>query len=119
VLVYEYLAELPVVALRKTTPLPIADELAESLALVSLADSEFHDGFHLVSTDWKLTHVAQYFSPPILPAPQVRQPFGGRYMAALFGSALPGVVLTGIVSSNGGLAIFKHGKEVHFEWVSC
>jgi hypothetical protein len=79
--------------------------------------SDFHDGFHLMSTEWKLTQVAQYFSPPIVPHLEVdrQKLFGGRYLAALFGSVLPGVELTGTASNGFGMAVFRHGREVYFE----
>jgi hypothetical protein len=36
-------------------------------------------------------------------------------VAALFGSAIPSVLLTGIASQGFGLSIFEAGKEKHFE----
>jgi hypothetical protein len=41
--------------------------------------------------------------------------FGGRYLAALFGSALPDVWAAGIASPGFGIAIFERGAEVLYE----
>jgi hypothetical protein len=56
--------------------------------------------------------VSQYFSPPIVANTLDRTKlFGGRYVAALFGSAIQGVELTGIASRGFGIAVFKDGSE--------
>jgi hypothetical protein len=118
VVVYTSLEWLPIVPLRSSsTPDQPTFDVAFDLATVANLRSEFHDGFHMISTDGKLTHVAQYFSPPIVrtAAMDRSRRFGGRYLAALFGSAIGGVHLTGIVSNNFGLAIFRKLQEVHFE----
>lgn len=110
-------ANLPVFPLRVNTVVPCEVGVDSSLATMSQATHDLHDGFHLISLDWRLTRVAQYFSPPILwtaPVNRARR-FGGRYIAALFGSALPGVVLCGVASADFGIAIFKGGEEVFFE----
>jgi len=44
--------------------------------------------------------------------------FGGRYIAALFGSAIPGVQLAGIASRGFGIAVFENGSERYFEAAS-
>tara|TARA_R110000850_G_scaffold253692_1_gene378915 strand:+ start:154 stop:375 length:222 start_codon:yes stop_codon:yes gene_type:complete len=65
----------------------------------------------------KLTHFAQYFSPPIVREAVLdrHRLVGGRFVAALFGSAIPGVLMTGIVGLNSGLSIFRNGEEVVYE----
>lgn len=92
----------------------------DSLLEISSVYSEFHDGFHVVSSNFEITLVAQYFSPPIVADMEIDRTklFGGRYFAALFGSALSGVSATGIVSNSLGIAIFQHGKEVYFKKAS-
>lgn len=95
-------------------------ELVEFLAEISTKQSEYHDGFHVISSDWKLLRVAQYFSPPIigtLPIDRSKR-FGGRYLAALFGSALDGIQAIGIASADFGVAIFQNGEEVFYERAS-
>jgi hypothetical protein len=63
--------------------------------------------------------VAQYFSPPIPPnvAVSYSKNFGGRYLAAMFGSALPSVVASGIATPTFGIAIFEGGREVYFKGI--
>ncbi|MBH0312200.1 MULTISPECIES: hypothetical protein [Alcaligenaceae] len=117
VIVHDREACLPVFPLRLHSPSLINADVEKSLASIASNKSEFHDGFHLLSLDWKLTAVAQYFSPPILQNAEIQweRKFGGRYLAAQFGSALPGVTISGIVTSSCGLAIFMAGREVHYE----
>ncbi len=92
-------------------------DIISMLVNISSLESEFHDGFHLLSIDWKLTHVSQYFSPKIINNIKIDRSkrIGGRYMAALFGSKIQGIMLCGIISKGFGLAIFRNGKEVLFE----
>lgn len=108
---------LPLFPIRRPMAGAIDDDLVDRLAAVSLMQSEFHDGFHVLSSEWTLTLVSQYFSPPILDDVDVDRSkrFGGRYLAALFGSALPFVRATGIASNGFGLALFQRGKEVYFK----
>ena len=108
---------LPIVSLRLSSSPPSEGDLVASLAKISNPASEYHDGFHIVSSKWKLSLVSQYFSPRIVPGAIIdrRKVFGGRYMAALFGSAIPSVELTGIVSRPFGIAIFENGAERYFE----
>jgi len=108
---------LPIVPLRPASSPPHGLSLVDSLVDISRPDSEYHDGFHIVSSDWTLSRVAQYFSPPIVNDAVVDQSkvFGGRYMAALFGSSIPDVQLSGIVSRGFGIAIFSCGVEQYFE----
>jgi hypothetical protein len=117
VLVCDVPDKLPILSLRTVDTLPDARDLVASLTAISVLDSEYHDGFHIVSSDWRLIRISQYFSPPIVAnAPIDRSKlFGGRYLAALFGSALPGVQLAGIATRGFGIAIFEAGAERHFE----
>ena len=108
---------LPILSIRPVSTLSGGMDLISSLAAISVHDSEYHDGFHIVSSDWRLTRVSQYFSPPIVVDATIDRTklFGGRYMAALFGSSIPGVHLAGIASRTFGIAIFKDGAERFFE----
>jgi len=108
---------LPILPLRPVSTLPGTKDLIESLATISVYNSEYHDGFHVVSSDWRLIRVSQYFSPPIVINATIDRTklFGGRYVAALFGSAIHGVHLAGIASRGFGIAIFKDGSEPLFE----
>jgi len=108
---------LPILPLRPVSTLSCGMDLVGSLAAISVRDSEYHDGFHIVSSDWRLTRVSQYFSPPILADARIDRTkvFGGRYIAALFGSAIHGVQLAGIASRDFGIAVFENGSERLFE----
>ena len=110
-------ANLPMFPLRPSADLPLNNDVERSLAAIASTSSDLHDGFHVLSVDWKLTAVAQYFSPPILANAEInwKRKFGGRYLAAQFGSALPGVLICGIATPSLGLAIFKGGREIHFK----
>jgi hypothetical protein len=100
--------------------LPIG-ELSNFLARISQPEHELHDGFHIISSHLNLVRIAQYFSPPIVSHAVIDRSkrFGGRYLAALFGSALPHVRLTGIASSGFGVAVFKHAREIVHEAVDA
>jgi hypothetical protein len=117
VLVCDAPETLPILPLRPTSKLRVETDLIESLAAISVPDSEYHDGFHIVSSDWRLLLVSQYFSPPIVANATIDRSklIGGRYVAALFGSALKGVQLSGIASRDFGIAVFKDGSERFFE----
>jgi hypothetical protein len=117
VLVSDVPDTLPILPLRPVSTLSDGMDLVGSLAAISVPASEFHDGFHILSSDWRLTRVSQYFSPPIIASVKIDRTkiFGGRYIAALFGSAIHDVQMAGIASRNFGIAIFKDGAEQLFE----
>src|SRR5688500_14270207 len=68
---YDKFNGLPISCLRQTVPegliLPYNDKKSIGRVLIRLStiESDYHDGFHLVSKDGILTHLCQYFSPPI------------------------------------------------------
>jgi hypothetical protein len=105
---------LPIVPLRPLTPAPHSYSTRETLVTISDEAHDQHDGFHILTPDFELVKLSQYFSPPIVPRVDTypQRHFGGRYMAALFGSALPQVLASGIASANYGVAVFEHGREV-------
>lgn len=104
---------LPIIPLRPTSILDQPEPVADALARISKLHNEHHDGFHVLTPDLRVALVAQYFSPPIVLEARIdrRKRFGGRYLAALFGSALPGVLATGISSRDFGISIFQDGEE--------
>jgi hypothetical protein len=108
---------LPIVPLLEVGEVPHENDLVSNLVAISSWRSEYHDGFHVISSSWQLTKVAQYFSPPIVSDANIDRSkrIGGRYVAALFGSAIPAVRLSGIASDGFGIAIFQDGKEVLYE----
>jgi hypothetical protein len=108
---------LPILPLSRSVPRFEEADLVSQLVAIASRSSDFHDGFHVMSEAWRLTRVAQYFSPPIVADAVIDRSkrFGGRYLAALFGSAIPGVRLSGIATEGFGIAIFLGGREVLFE----
>ncbi len=114
--IYDRIDAIPITHLRLTKP-NLDSELIPLLIEISSNANEFHDGFHLINTEWRLTHVAQYFSPPIDNDVSINRnrPIGGRYVAALFGSVVQGVRMCGIASKDFGIAIFQEGKEIYYE----
>ncbi|MDV5393033.1 hypothetical protein [Shewanella xiamenensis] len=109
-------ANLPIVNLRDTPP-KLSGSVVGILSELSSYKSKYHDGFHILNRKGEITHVAQYFSPPIIKEVRIDnvRPVGGRFVAALFGSAIPDVIMTGVISERHGLSIFVDGKEVYFE----
>src|SRR4051812_23781056 len=77
---------LPVVPIRLANGEWRDSPTVDTLLDISSIRSEFHDGFHVVSSSGQLPLVAQYFSPPIAPDVKIDRSkrFGGRYLAALF-----------------------------------
>ena len=95
-------------------PLPIvgADVIAQILARISVAESPWHDGFHLIDAQSvEMTHVSQFFSPPLEAAHYSVSdpPIGARHMAAMLGSTLPTVDVTALLTKRGDLILFKNG----------
>jgi len=117
VIIYKDLTGIPVYPLRDTYPKLQHLDLLDQLLHISPIDSPYHDGFHLVSKSLKITHYSQYFSPPIVQGLAVKKnrAFGGRYMAALFGSCLDNVEAIGIACTDKSIAIFESGIETHYE----
>lgn len=115
-LVYRDAARLPVTPLRERQPagLPVAglDNIVTTLLRYADHSNPYHDGFHLLSFDGRLTHLAQYFAPPIVPSVPVEwqnHRHGGRYRAAQYGSCLPDVVASGVLSRHYGPTLFVDG----------
>ncbi|WP_263568697.1 hypothetical protein [Paucibacter sp. DJ2R-2] len=98
----------------KTDPGQFAEvDLAEALSRISVMSSPLHDGFHFVEAhSWRLTHLAQFISPPIPDdATQRFQGTGARLMAALLASLLPGIECVGLVSHSGEIHLFSRGID--------
>ena len=114
IIVADIPALLPITPLRPKAVWHHARTAEDVLTEVSDISSEFHDGFHVLSRNLDVLLMSQYFSPPLVdgivvdPARRV----GGRYFAALLGSALPGVIATGVASANYGVTVFYKGQEV-------
>jgi hypothetical protein len=114
VIVWEGSSALPVFSLCATRPNAEGASLASTLVSLGHRDSPFHDGFHVLTPDFAIHSTAMYFSPSVAPgiAWDRTRGYGGRYVAALFGSLLPGVFATGVLSLNYGGVVFVHGQEL-------
>jgi hypothetical protein len=90
-----------------------------SAYLLSIADyrHSYHDGFHFIDTQGRLTHVAQFFSPPIDKCLPNILGQGARTFGAQCGSQVPGVRMVGSVSSNSNIYLFARGKLVNEEFI--
>lgn len=110
-------AELPTIPLRIGITVPQDEDVAHSLGEISRATNDLHDGFHVLTPDLHLMALSQYFSPPISKTAVINRgrKFGGRYVAALFGSTVPDVLLCGIATKSLGVVIFKDGYEIFSE----
>jgi len=59
-----------------------------------------------------MTHISQFFSPPIIPDLKINENYGARYHSAQYGSCIKGVILTGVVNSNNQYHIFEKGHLI-------
>lgn len=121
-LLYRDASDLPVVPLRARQPaeLPLREpnEIVTALLRYAECSNPYHDGFHLLSGEGYLTHVSQYFAPPIVRSLGVESGdsrHGGRHRAALYGSCLPNVLAAGVLSRHYGAALFVAGEELLIE----
>lgn len=114
IVIYSDMNEIPIFPLHNSKFRAGDNDLVQTLIEISKVSNPYHDGFHFISSSLKLTRTSQYFSPPIVHDVKVDQSkiIGGRHVAALFGSCLQNVLLTGIVTKNNGVVIFKNGIEV-------
>lgn len=115
--VYSTFDDLPVVSLNEEkTPfiLPLVhyENILNALIEVSSSESIYQDGFHLLSKDLTLTHISQYFSTPIKRELKVQNNYGSRYRTALYGSLLPNVLYTIVISKDYGIVVFSDGEEI-------
>lgn len=118
--IYSDIKELPVAPMNTEKiiyDLPITkyNDVLNTLIEISSSNSEFQDGFHLLSKQLELTHISQYFSTPIIEKLVVKNTFGSRYRTALYGSCISNVLFTAVISKNYGLIIFEKGKEIYKE----
>ena len=107
--------QLPIASLCQDASISGQQDLAEQIAECSFYSKPCHDGFQIVSSQWRLVRRNQYFAP---------SPFegqgeyiglnsvGSRYMAARLGSLIEGVLCTGLLSERNGLLVFVDGLPI-------
>lgn len=85
-------------------------KLTNYLVEISHYQHPYHDGFHFMNKQGVLTHVAQFFSPPIHKfLPEVIGQ-GARTYCSQCGSNIVGITLIGSISSKRNIHLFKKGK---------
>ena len=91
-----------------------SESVEQTIADISKPDSPWHDGFHILNPALELVAVSQYFSPSVIQDLSIdrERPFGGRYLAALFGSKIDGMIATGIATRSLGTVVFREGREL-------
>lgn len=85
-------------------------EIANFLFSISNLNDKRHDGFHVVSRDFGLLKISQYFSP-LIPNDFNKTVFdvGARYRTAQYGSLYEEVTSIIVVSQKGQVSIAKDG----------
>lgn len=91
------------------------EDCFEFLSQLTRNSADLHDGFVFVNQDGELTHVAQYFVPPVVLDIEPNGQRGIRYHSAQFGSCLDGVIATGIVGSDQTACYFIKGTAYFFD----
>lgn len=120
VVFYEDLEALPLIALDSSEsaaflkPVEGIPAIAAALASVSSRSSGCHDGFHLIDIrNERLTHLAQFLSPPIPPQGDLTvRASGARHMTALLATRVIGVLATGILGSSNEVTLYANGYLV-------
>ncbi len=116
IIVWDGVSTIPICPMRGEQPKGIHHNTTIEVVMnISHEGSPFHDGFHVVDVNLALVQVSVYFSPSIsaqVETPAKRKMYGGRYLAAAFGSCLEGVLCTGVVSRQYGPIVFEQGREV-------
>lgn len=114
IIVCDDIRDLPISPLYDSEVKIVGTELLEQLLDLSSYDNLHHDGFHILSTSFKITNTAQYFYPQ----PQkdfllnAKNNHGVRYFVAKVGSTLANIKYTAIVGGSYGVCIFKDGEEI-------
>lgn len=110
-IVYSDITNLPIFPLSSSSNI-LPASLEESIVEASRFSNTCHDGFHLISPNWKITHRNHFFSPPIpsdISTLIKKDNMGARYFSALLGSLMNEIICTGIISNNGKAEIFCDG----------
>lgn len=80
---------------------------------ISKYQHPYHDGFHFINGEGVLTHVAQFFSPPVNKYLPKILGQGARTFCSQCGSNVNGVLMVGSVSSNRSIYLFEKGNLVN------
>jgi hypothetical protein len=110
-----YISNIPHCSLRPSISAPEeirikSKSTVDFLLEISILSHCLHDGYHFFDERGLLTHVAQYFVPPICEHIVPNELYGTRYLSAQYGSCIKGVIATGVVSLNLKAHCFRGGK---------
>jgi hypothetical protein len=114
IIVSNNISSLPISPLYDSESAIDDNDLLKQLLDLSDYNNLYHDGFHVLSTDLKITHSSQYFypKPPKGFLLNAKSKHGVRYFVAQIGSILPNIEFTAIVGGNYGVCIFKNGQII-------
>lgn len=115
VLVWDGSTPIPVLQMRKAQPGQSARAAPhERLHELAREGGPFHDGFHVLNERLELVTASVYFSPPVRTSTSLPEDFafGGRYLAAAFGSCVAGIICTGVLSQHYGPIVFEQGRQL-------
>lgn len=114
IVIYESLDELPLFLMSENSKVEDNADVYSTILESSLATNPNHDGFNMVNNELKITHRNVYFAPPINREVifDSSNGYGTRYVAALMGSTISGVLLTAVVSNSYGIVVFENGKVI-------
>lgn len=87
-------------------------ELISYLIEIASCQHAYHDGFHFINASGILTHVAQFFSPPVDKLLANIPGQGARTFCSQCGSNVQGVLMVGSVSSNHTIYLFEKGQLI-------
>lgn len=87
----------------------VADTVVCLFELSRMTDPR-HDGFHFLNEHLELTHISQYFAPPVdRHGETLVMNVGSRFRTAQLGSVIDGVRSVIVMDRNRGLYIFENG----------
>ncbi|MBO7912029.1 diadenylate cyclase [Vibrio sp. G41H] len=114
IIIYDDLSDLPIFNMSKVSELHGNNDVYTTILESSLATNTHHDGFNMINNEFKITHRNVYFAPPVDFEVKFdnESGFGTRYVAALLGSKVKGVLLTAVVSNSYGIVVFENGSPV-------
>lgn len=114
ILVCDNIEKLPLIPLYDSKADLQGENISEQLLSLSNYKNKYHDGFHVVSTDLEITHIANYFYPKPHKDFYIKidSGHGVRYFVAKLGSTLPNIKYSAIVGGEYGVCIFKDGEEI-------
>lgn len=98
----------------------IADQgICEYFIDIANFSHTLHDGFHMINEYGDLTHLAQYFVPPVVRELKPNPDHGVRLYSSLCGSTIEGVLFIAVISSNFKIYLFKTGDYINLNIIEA